>query len=138
VIPINVDISEVANEFLLSGDQITTLRENIVSGLTSSLYEQWLLAAGKNLRSTKAQYQRGLVIVDEGRFKGGVMLTGTLPNMVESGASAFDMKNGFSKSSKVKRTKDGEWYLTIPFRLASPGALSRIRDILWNCSHKHI
>jgi len=33
------------------------------------------------------------------------------------------MKEGFEKSSKVKHTKSGGWYLTIPFRFAGAGAL---------------
>ena len=57
--------------------------------------------------------------------------------MLEEGASAFDIKEGFKKSSKVKYTiakynksgkkirNGGDWYLTIPFRIGVPGTLGQ-------------
>jgi len=49
--------------------------------------------------------------------------------MIENGISAFDMKEGFEKSSKkiITRDKDGAlgWYLTIPFTFAQPGSLGQ-------------
>lgn len=67
----------------------------------------------------------GLLVVDEGLFKGAIVLTGRLNNMLENGVGAFDMKKGFqgNPNGKLKTTKDGGWYLTIPFRMASAGAL---------------
>jgi len=53
--------------------------------------------------------------------------------MIEQGASPFDIKEGFKKSTKVKYTisvynkngnqikPGGDWYLTIPFRVGTPG-----------------
>lgn len=122
MIPVVIDIADVASEFALAREEIDSLKENIVKSLTADLYEQWLLQAGKKLKTSRSQYQNGLVVIEEGRFKGGVTLVGVLPNMIESGVSAFDMKIGFSKSQKVKRGKNGQWYLTIPFRLGTPGA----------------
>jgi len=51
-----------------------------------------------------------------------VELKGFLPNAIESGLSAFDMKEGFANSPKAKRTKSGGWYLTIPFRIGTPNS----------------
>ena len=57
--------------------------------------------------------------------------------MIEQGASPFDIKEGFKKSSKVKYTiakyskkgkqiaAGGAWYLTIPFRIGVPGTLGQ-------------
>ena len=57
--------------------------------------------------------------------------------MVEQGASAFDIKEGFRKSKKVRYTipvygkkgnmlrSGGAWYLTIPFRIGVPGTLGQ-------------
>ena len=65
------------------------------------------------------------------------MLTGTLPQMIEEGASPFDLKEGFKKSDKVSYTvpvynakgkmirKGGGWYLTIPFRHGTPGIVGQ-------------
>jgi hypothetical protein len=43
--------------------------------------------------------------------------------MLENGVGAFDMKQGMMKSAKVKYTKTGGWYMTIPFRFATSDAI---------------
>jgi hypothetical protein len=57
--------------------------------------------------------------------------------MLESGASAFDMKEGFKHSDKVRYTvpvynakgkvvyPGGDWYLTVPFRQGTPGIVGQ-------------
>lgn len=121
MIPIFLDTSALAAEFNLTKADVDNLLTAVVKDLTTSAYEQWMIEAGKALGKSRQQYQRGLIVVSEGKFKGAVVLNGALPNMIESGASAFDMKVGFSKGRKVKRGPNG-WYMTIPFRLATPGA----------------
>jgi len=123
MIPIFINIDSVSQEFSLSQDEVNILKESIVNQLTSSFYEEWLRTAGRNLYSSRNQYTRSLIVVDQGRFKGSVVLTNTIPNMIENGVSAFDMKKGFSNSNKIKQSKNGDWYLTIPRRFATPGAL---------------
>ena len=120
MIPILIDTSALSQEFALTREDVDALLESVVKDLTAAAYEQWMLQS-RVLGKSRQQYQRGLVVVNQGRFSGAVMLTGTLPNMIENGASAFDMKVGFSKGVKVKQGKQG-WYMTIPFRLATPGA----------------
>ena len=95
----------------------------MVIGATEEIYRKWRSLASKKLSSTRRLYVNGLVIVDEGRLKSSIVLKGKLPNMIENGISAYDMKIGFSKSGKIKRNKDGGWYLTIPFRHAASTSL---------------
>ena len=59
-------------------------------------------------------------------MSGAVVLDYTQDKVVryiEEGVGAFDMKAGFERSSKKKLTKKGGWYLTIPFRWATPNAI---------------
>lgn len=126
MIPIRIDASSLAEEFSLSADEVENMIEHAVKRVTLRFAENWSAQAGMHLNSTKQQFQRSILVVDEGRFKGAVVLSNQsspVPNMVEQGASGFDMKKGFQNSPKAKKTEDGGWYLTIPFRFATPGAI---------------
>lgn len=107
----------------------------IQTAITSSLAvikDKWQYEAQQKLNSTRPMYMMGLDFnsivypYDGQQFSGAVILRGKLPNMIESGFSAFDMKLGFSKSPKRKITKnkDGSsgWYLTIPMRHGTPNS----------------
>lgn len=122
MIPIFIDIGDVGAEFGLTPQEARDMIDSVIKGVTSRFYENWATQARNNLGSTRSQYLRSLIVLDEGKMKGSVMLSGLLPYMIEEGANAFDMKEGFAKSSKIKTNKNGGWYLTIPFRLATPGA----------------
>lgn len=121
-IDIKIPLDAVYQEFKLAPQQVDQMRETVKIALISELHRQWQDAAKKGLNQTRDQYIRGLLIADDNRFAGSIVLTGALPNMVESGVSAFDLKEGFKKSAKVKYNKQGGWYITIPFRFATPGA----------------
>lgn len=121
--PIKIDLSEVLKEFNIPNGIAEDMVDGIIKKITYRFYEIWSVTAGKELHSSRAGYIRSLQVIDEGKMKGSVILHGILPNMIESGASGWDMKEGFEKSSKVKHTKNGGWYLTIPFRFAGAGAL---------------
>lgn len=122
-ININIDIGSVIQEFLLTPNQVDSINEKIVSDLTELIFVNWKAQAKQALNSTRQRYVENLIVVDRGRFANSIVLLGELPNMIENGVSAFDMKLGFQQSEKVKYSKDGNWFLTIPFRFATPGAL---------------
>lgn len=107
----------------LSREDIDRLLTAIVRHATNRIYENWWTIAGNELNKSRDVYQRSLLVVDRGRFDGAVVLLNDLPNMIEEGVGAFDMKIGFSQSPKVKFTKSGGWYLTIPFRIGTPDAI---------------
>jgi hypothetical protein len=128
MINILIDSQSIVDKFpKIAQSDIDDLKKYTVKRLTSNFYEKWMAEAGRQLHSTRNHYQKSLIVVDEGKFSGAVMLTNFLPNAVESGLSAFDLKEGFKRSDKVKikKSKDGiyGWYLTIPFRMATPGAV---------------
>jgi hypothetical protein len=123
MIPISFDFTDLSEEFNLNYTQTANMMEFVTKQVTAEIARQWGQQAKTSLKKTRTQYLRGLVVVDKGRFEGQVVLKGVLPNMVESGITAFDMKDGFLKSGKVKNSKNGGRYITIPFRLGAPSSL---------------
>jgi hypothetical protein len=89
--------------------------------VTALVLRNWQALAAKELKSSQQEYIRSIILIEKGRLTNALVLMGQLPNMIESGATAFDMKNGFQKSSKAKKNKSGGWYLTIPLRFGTPG-----------------
>lgn len=124
MIPINVDLSDVVRQLNVSASQSADLVDFVTKELTARLAQNWANQAKRYLHQSRQEYLRSLIIVDKGRFEGAVILTGQVPNMIEQGANPFDMKRGFANSDKKKYNKKGGWYLTIPFRYATPGALA--------------
>jgi len=123
MIPISIEFDDLVGEFDLSQRELEGLIDHSVKELAVQFGKAWEDEAKYNLAGTRNQYIQGLVVGDEGIFKGSVSLVGFLPNAIESGLSAFDQKQGFSQSNKRKMKKDGGWYLTVPFRHATPDAL---------------
>jgi len=131
MIPIELGLGQLTDEFSLTQEQVNGLCEYSVKEITAAFAQRWADTANRGLGGTRTQYVDSLVVREEGRFAGSVVLTGMLPNMLESGAAPFDMKPGFASSSKrtpvVRKLPGGKeetgWYLTIPYRMATPGAL---------------
>ena len=125
LIPLLIDTSDLADEFSLSKEDVHTLIDNAVKATALEYYRLWQNQASKNLKSTRNRYLDNLVYVDEGLMKGAVILRDEDPlaMMLEEGASEFDLKEGFANSPKRKIKKDGGWYMSIPFRYATPQAL---------------
>jgi hypothetical protein len=126
---IDLNIDDLINEFNFPINTADFIVMDTVQRVTEELYRNWQLQATKKLKSTRNEYINNLQIIDNSKFSKTILLTGKLPNMLESGAAAFDMKEGFRKSPKVKYSyktdKNGNvtvsWYLTIPFRMGTPG-----------------
>lgn len=135
--PIEIDLNGLSGQFGLTAQQIDELTETCVQLVTQAVYNEWESLAKQELHSTLPEYLHNLNIVDKGRFQKQIILTGELPEMVEEGASPFDLKEGFKQSKYVKYTlpvynrkgkmvyKGGDWYLTIPFRQGTPGIVGQ-------------
>lgn len=125
--PIHIDTQSLSTDFDLSRQDVDELKETIVKSCTKVVYTAWREEAKINLRSTRAQYMNSIIVGEESRFTNIITLVGQLPNMIESGATAFDMKSGFenSRHKVLTKSKDGDlgWYLTIPFTWAQPSSL---------------
>lgn len=123
MIPIRINADELVQEFNLTSKDVSDLKEEILAGVCNELYRYWQKEARDSLHSSRNEYIRSLKVFRDGQFKGGVELVGKLPNMIESGVSAFDMKIKMLQSGKVKMGKDGQSYITIPFRVGTPEAI---------------
>lgn len=124
---INVDLSDVVQEFKLIESNADIITQNVIDAVSAEIYRQWQNAARQSLNSTRNGYINGLQWYQEGYLRNAIVLNGTFNNMLEDGFGAYDMKQVFQQSGKVKnvKRKDGStgWYLTIPFRQATPGAI---------------
>lgn len=124
MIPIFIDTTPLAEEFNLSQQDTDKMIEFVVKEVTIGVAEQWRKEASNVLHQTRENYVNSIYVGTEGRFIGVIRLIGTLNNMLESGATAFDMKVSFSRSSKKQKKKNGKgWYLTIPYQFATSQAL---------------
>jgi hypothetical protein len=117
-----IDISSLLDSVNISREQAKSIGQGAVVLALHSTYEQIRKEANDSLKSTRSIYKANINRPEIQGLKGSIELTGKLPNMIEQGASAFDMKEGFKKSSKAKNSGNG-WYLTIPYRHGSPNAL---------------
>jgi hypothetical protein len=127
MVPISIDISEVAGEFILDKKEIDSLSNYIVNSIATEFCMRWEEQIDNNLHSTRSEYKRG-IFQEEGDDNSVVIgLTARqspMAMMIEEGANSFDEKEGFSNSSKRIIKKDGKgWYLTIPMRYATSEAL---------------
>lgn len=126
ILPINIDLSELVDEFRLTSLQTTQLSSVIIDGIIEECSFRWEQEIGK-LGSTRQEYQKAVYINRESPDAvvfGLSKRESKLALMIEDGSPPFDEKEGFEKSLKKKQTKNGGWYLTIPFRHATPSAVA--------------
>jgi hypothetical protein len=129
---INVDIRDSMREFSIPKQSADIILENVIEEVRRVIFNNWVSEAKNGLHATREGYLNGLLLGDSGKFTKSIILTGQLNLMIEQGANAFDMKEGFSRSPNIKYgkdrinskgvvTKSGGWFLTIPFRHGTPG-----------------
>lgn len=119
---VNIDTSKLVESYNIDRDSIRFVSEKVVNVLTWKVYNEIRELANDNLKQTRWTYKKGLNEPFFGPLTGTIVLTGTLANMIEQGATAFDMKEGLLKSAKAKEGKKGK-YITVPFRWATPGSV---------------
>ena len=117
--PVDIDLSGLQAQLGLQPKTIDEMTELCVKAVTTAIYARWQSLAKKELHSTLPDYIQNLHV------------------MVESGADAFDLKEGFKKSKYVRYSvpiynakgkmisPGGDWYLTIPFRQGTPGVVGQ-------------
>lgn len=122
-IPISIDLSELQAEFNLKITQVDELGSTLVNTITDRLFHNWKSLAMNGLHSTRKVYCDALQKGELSPTRHFIQLTGTLPNQIEEGYSAFDMKPGMLNSPKAKVTSKGVKFITIPFRWATAGSI---------------
>lgn len=123
---ISVDLATLGVNDQLSPQIVGAIESSLQTSL-AIIKDRWQTEAQKKLMSSRPLYLQGLsfdsvVYPYDNPFSGAVILKGKLPNMLETGFSAFDMKIGFGKSSRITKKANGGWYLTIPYRHSTPGS----------------
>lgn len=128
ILPIVIDTSSLTEQYeSITPEQINTMLDNIAKSLAMRFIGSLEEAAQLELNQTRRRYINNIQFIDSGRLEGTVLLDYSkdkLVQMIEEGASAFDMKQGFLSSPKVKVGKKGGRYLTIPYRWANPNAIA--------------
>lgn len=128
MIPMNIDISGLLSQFSFSEKEVKDF-SRLVLDMAANRYEKiWNDKIKNELNSTRSTYQESMKIIRPDDYSVIFELegkgVGKLALMIEDGASAFDLKEGFKKSSKAKNPGQPNWYLTVPFRIATPEAIA--------------
>lgn len=122
-----IDITEVVRTLDIPKNRVNAVTQKAVEQATWEAYNQIHVMASRELRKTRRVFKDNIQFPEFERsgygIRGSITLTGALPNMIEQGAAPFDMKVGFGRSAKKKMKKGGGWYLSIPFRHATPGSI---------------
>jgi len=97
-----------------------------LQGIGSAARHEWIKVAKRELNTTAQDYIRGIQDIETDGMRVTISLVGVLPNMVEQGMSAFDMRQTLlGPGSNAKTAKDGSRYNTVPFRHGTPGTGGR-------------
>jgi hypothetical protein len=86
--------------------------------------------AKERLHSSERDYVAGIQPVQMNGRTAMIVLTGVIPNMVERGWPAHDLRDTILRSAKAKTSKDGYKYMSIPFRINLPGATGRNGSVM--------
>lgn len=127
MVPIHLDISEVVDEFNLSEGQAEALGSEIIDRVVAEYSRKWEGLVNDNLKQLRKLYKSAMYI---NRDSSTTVEFGLAPGedglalAIEEGKPPFDIKEGFKNSPKRKTTLGGGWYLTIPFRYATPTAVA--------------
>ena len=128
MIPIMIDISPLVSSLNFSEEDVKGLSRTILNRLSARYMMLWERNVDSELGSTRAFYKAGMKWYYENDYTVVFELEGKgmakLGLMIERGASAFDIKEGFKTSPKAKNPGQPNWYLTVPFRHATSTAIA--------------
>jgi hypothetical protein len=125
IFSIQAKIDEKGLNIEVMDDAFVESFKKAVGGLAKSAQESWIAMAQQKLKSSRADYVKGLRQAES--FKhlkiGGnevfeIQLVGKMANNFEFGMSSYDMKAikpGWLGGGKAKVGKDGKRYVVIPF-----------------------
>lgn len=100
---------------------VDDIANEIVERAADSAREEWMRLASERLTTTFEIYRENLSPVERpNNFEAVITLTGDLPNMLEQGKEAFDMKPGILNGPNAKISAKGSRYQDIRFAHGSP------------------
>jgi len=130
--PVIIDLSGVIDEFFLDENEVKSMSRYVLSNISDEYMRVWERNIDSSLHSTRSEYRRAIFTEQPDDFSMVFGMTPTkskLAMMLEDGASAWDIKEGFENSSKRHwysslKDKQEHWYLTVPFRHATSEAVA--------------
>lgn len=129
-LPISIDLEDLIEEFELDSEQSLQLSNYIIDRIAQEYTSKWENLVDRNLKQSRGEYKRAMSATQVSTGSGATVqfeLSGRVSPLamwIEEGHGPFDEKPGFQRSDKVKEKKDGGWYLTVPFRWATPQAVA--------------
>lgn len=117
MINVRFDVGDLAFGIQSLGD-VEALMQTL-AGIAESTHAKWARLAQQRLHTTRQTYLLGLQQPHaEGPNVIVVELVGKLPNMIEHGASSFDLKQAMLREGgRVRVAKDGHTYRYIAMRI---------------------
>lgn len=141
ILPINIDLSDLVEEFSLTANQTEILGTSIIDKVIVEYSTRWEDLVNRELKKSRSEYKRAMFMERPSGMEvvfGLMARESPLAIMIEEGASPFDEKIGFQRSDKVKEKKDGGWYLTIPLDMRhQKQSLNQVSSLL-SCLKKFI
>jgi len=114
---IKIDLTEA--DIKTAGNLDLAALEASVFNLAIASRNKWIELANTQLKSSRAEYVRGLQetrsFEKTGKISYEITLIGQLANMLEVGFASFDMKPGLLSGPKAKVSATGKRYTTVPF-----------------------
>lgn len=125
---ISINMAGVAEKFNFSEADAKSLSNYFLDRTTDVFMSNWEQLVDRNLHKTADMYKAGMDAQRPDDYTAIFSLEAKedsrIALMIEDGAGPWDMKENFESSPKKKSTKSGGWYLTIPFRIATAGAVA--------------
>lgn len=123
IVPVSINADDLEKAFQLTQQQSRALVTTVVQSLGLAAQREWVDLAEQHSVSMGARYRNGVQIFDTRWNVVEVALVGGLVNSMEVGKQPWDMKPFYANSGKRKMSKKGGWYVTVPFRWATPSAI---------------
>ncbi|AGY46957.1 hypothetical protein CampHawk_79 [Bacillus phage CampHawk] len=100
---------------------------NVLYQMANDVKDLWVKEATNTLKTTAGTYVSSINMefTMGATLKAEIYLEGSWAKKLELGFQPYDMKPVFARSDKRKTSKDGGWYMDIPFKHTTPAATGR-------------
>ena len=126
MLEIEIDISGPVQELQLLSKDSKKLGSAILDRIIDEYMQRWETEVSNNLKRTKSEYLRAINVERGTDNSVAIQLLHTqsdLPIKLEEGAEPWDIKPLLKGGKSVKQSLGGGWYVDVPFRFTTGGAL---------------
>lgn len=123
---LRIDLSKVKGALLATAPTPNDV-DRLLRGLGAAVQQRWVSLAQQTLHTSARDYVAGIQPVEVKNRVARVVLVGNMPNLIEHGMSAFDLRTTLlgPGAKNAKTAKDGSRYNTVPFGHGTPGSGGR-------------